>query len=243
VVEGLEVAIQGTGAVQVEAGYALDVEGATLLWPRASAMAAPPGFAQATTVYLVISQPQDEGCGCEGAPRRFDCSEGGADPIVKGVLSWKTVDEVRLGEDVLLARVLVANGHIGAVDSSVRRRAAGMNQPRLWSDSTLAGLTGWTDASRAGVRYVEADIDASQAGFLTTPAYSARVAGAPLGATGFIAAAGANHFRFAVRADAGSSAKGISAAQAEQAGWTVAWFAVEVPAERLHLRLPLWRLT
>jgi hypothetical protein len=240
VVEGLGVVPDGPAALRVAPGYALDGLGATLLWPQAHVIAAPTGIVQTATLYLVISRPE-ETCECETGPRRFDCSEGRADRIEQGVLSWKTVGQVRPGADVLLARVLVAGGRIGAVDTSVQPRAASLNQPRLWSDATLAGQTGWADASRSGARFIEADIDASQAGYLATPVYSASISGAPQGATGFITAASARSFSFAVRLDSGPSAIEITAARAEQAGWTVAWFAVEVPAQRSPLSL--WRLT
>lgn len=239
VVEGLSVAADGPAAVQVAPGYALDAAGAMLLWPQADAIAAPTGIAQAATLYLVISRPEEAVCGCEAGPRRFDCSEGRADRIERGVLSWKTVRQVRPGADVLLARGLVSGGRIGDIDASVQRRAASLNQPGLWSDATLAGQTGWTDATRSGVPFIEADIDASQAGFLATPVYSARLLGAPYGAAGFISAAAAQGFSFAVRLEAGASELQIGAARAEQAGWTVAWLAVEVTAQLPPLSL--WR--
>jgi hypothetical protein len=134
---------------------------------------------------------------------------------------------VRPGLDILLARVLVIAGHLASeLDTTVQHRARTMNQPRIWSDTTQPGQTGWSDGSDAGGLQLRANVDATSGGFIATPAYFARLAGAAPTSMGCITAAAPGGFAFAVRVAGGGPP--INAAQAESKGWTVAWFAVEL---------------
>ncbi len=139
-----------------------------------------------------------------------------------------------MGRDVLLARALVADGTLAsAIDSSVRRFATTMNQPNLWSGSTLAGQTGWatpdqltTEHSLSPFVFVQTTVDTSAAGFISRPAYFARVTGAPATAAGYITASAADNFTFALRITTKDNPK-YTAASAESAGVAIEWLAVE----------------
>lgn len=230
-VEGLSVSAAGSSAVVVRPGYALDIEGQELLIPAFTRVPAPPNITVSTTMYLVISRSTTP-TGCAASPDLATLCPGVTNPlpIEQGLLSWKTVNEVRVGSDVLLARVLIANGSLAsAIDMSVQRFAASMNQPLMWSGSTLSGQTGWTDGTNTLLPEIQANVDTSDGGFITTPAYFARVDGASPVAVGFITSAGATGFTFVVRPYAAlTGGTAVNAATAESDGWTVTWLAVEL---------------
>jgi hypothetical protein len=223
VVEGLNVVAVGLSAAGVSPGYALDLAGGALLVPLSTTVPVPANIA--ATMYLVLSGNGESGCSCDDSPPPL-CA---AAEIEQGVLSWKTVNEVRPGIDVLLARALVAAGQLaGAIDTSIQLRAATMAQARIWSDQTLAGQTGWIDGNEAWVSNISAVVDTSDAGFVATPAYFAWLIQSSGVSEGFILKAGATSFTFVLREIVAPSAK-FDAATANSQGWTVQWFAVELP--------------
>ena len=243
VVEGLKVVLLGKDAV-VGPGYALDVEGRELLLRRASAIAAPAGVS--ATIYLVISGSgsQPGQCGCATAPpvdlRTLCPGKANAAALIEGSLSWKTVTEVRPGLDILLARVLVAGGRFASeADTLVRRIAASMAQPRIWSDTTQAGQTGWSDVTGDEFAAIQARIDTSDAGFTQTPAYFTRVVSAPGPVTSYVSSANATGFTIvarefqiaALREDTAAKPT-LTAAAAEAGGVTIAWFATETMTDK-----------
>jgi len=234
VVEGLQVGASGTGAVEVSPGYALDIDGHELLVPLGTVVPVPASGAASTTLYLVISAGAVSGCCCDASPApdlaTLCPGAGNAVELEGGVLSWKTVKEVRPGADVLLARALVTNGALAsAIDTSNQRRARTMTGGRIWSEVTQAGQTVWTDGSEVALRNIIANIDTSDAGFVLTPAYFAWLAGTNNLMQGFITAAGASSFTFVLRPDVPVPGGGWTAATANSQGWTVQWFAVELP--------------
>lgn len=231
VVVGLDATV-ASGEAAVAAGYALDIEGCELL--LATKVAVPvPNIAASTTMYLVISRGP-AATGCAPAVNLSVLCPGVADPaaIESGIISWKTVAEVVLGRDVLLGRALVAGGKLtSAIDTSIRRRAATLRRPFIWSDSTSSGQTGWTTRQSTEIPEIEATVDTSAAGFISTPAYFARLAGASHLAMGYVDSASASNFTFVVRSTQaltpGSGQAGFEAANAESSGWTIAWLAVQ----------------
>jgi hypothetical protein len=247
VVEGLGVIITSISTAFVQPGYAIDIEGRELLLPDGKLIAAPVNVAAGTTMYLVISHAGHAGkhCGCAEEPHinpavlcpdvprlRTTALPATRQPIIEGVIAWKTVRQVRLGEDVLLARVLVANGQFASpADTSVQRHAASLAQPRIWSDVTQVGQTGWRNSS-SKLAAIEATVDTSDAGFTATPAYSTRVLPRIGLATSYVKSASATNFTLVlqpvpVSSDANPQFK---AAAVENIGLVIAWFAVELPA-------------
>ena len=145
------------------------------------------------------------------------------------MLSWKTVKEVRLGLDVLLARAVIADGKLaGKLDTSIQRRAATMAQPQIWSDSTQAGQTGWIDGTDGPLTTISAMVDTSDAGFVATPVYFAWLTGTFDTIEGFISTANATSFTFVLQQILLTHDK-WNAATANGQGWTIQWFAVELP--------------
>lgn len=237
VVEGLSVVAAGTSAAAVTNGYALDIEGAEMLIPTATLAPVPANLTGTSTMYLVISRSGESGCSCDSvAPPDLATLCPGiphSASLWKGLLSWKTVKQVRVGRDVLLARAVISNGTLtGAIDTSVQRRAATMAQPRIWSDSTPPGQTGWTDTKEGWVSAIRATVDTSSGGFLATPAYFAWLTGASPAVEGFISTAGTARFTFELRQMVVTQEK-WDAATANSRGWAIRWFAVELPPPQL----------
>jgi hypothetical protein len=224
VVEGLNVLSISSAGVIVGPGYALDIEGRELLLPKAKAFAAPQNITASTTMYLVISKGSATACCSAPDPSQLCPGVAATITIEEGELSWKTVNQVRWGYDVLLARVLIQNGKTAsAVDTSVQRRAATLAQPRMWSDTTQQGQTGWTDGPVSSLVEIDANVDTSNAGFLATPLYFAYLTGTSQAASGYISSTSATSFTFVVREAPGLN---TNAAAAESAGWTIAWLAI-----------------
>jgi hypothetical protein len=231
VVEGLEIASNPFASAIVNAGVALNGEGYVLLLPKITAAPNLPKLAQTATLYLVLS-PADEGGGCgSSAPDLSTLCTGAAtvQARIQATLAWKTVGEVVVGRDVLLARALVAAGAItGAIDTTIRHRAATMNQSRIWSDTTVTGQTGWTDIASKILPGIEVNVDTSDAGFVTTPVYVAQVSGGASLAAQSITSVDNTGFTFQLYFPA--SRMGIdvpNAETAESSGWTVTWFGSE----------------
>jgi hypothetical protein len=229
VVEGLNVVFAGSAAVRVSPGYALDAGGNELLVPVATRVPTP-NLTAKTTMYLVISLGKQAATCGPATPDLSTLCPGVRNPVPldQGQLAWKAVNEVRLGRDVLLARALIANGRLAsAIDTSVQRQAATFIQRRMWSDVTQSGQTGWTDGATNPIRELQAVVDTSAAGFIATPAYFARLSGTSQFAAGFISSASAGSFTFVLRPHVVMVyEKPIDAAMAEDAGWTISWFAV-----------------
>jgi len=232
VVDGLQAGAAGHAAVVVSPGYALDTDGHELLVPAARRVPAPANVITKTTMYLVISLgTPGSACGST-IPDLSTLCPGVRNPvpIQQGELAWKTVNQVRPGRDVLLARALIANGRLASgVDTSIRRQAATMTEPRIWSDTTLPGQTGWTDGAKAPLQELQAVIDTGEAGFLSTPAYLARLSGTSQPASGFISSASATSFTYVLRPLTELiPAAAVDAASAENSGWTISWVAVDL---------------
>jgi hypothetical protein len=246
VVEGLGVIIANISTAFVQPGYAIDIEGRELLFPDGKLIAAPVNIAAGTTMYLVISHAAEgKHCGCADEPHvdltvlctdvpvlSSNAGPRTRQPVIQGVVSWKTVRQVHVGEDVLLARVLVGNnGFASPADTSVQRHATSMAQPRLWSDMTQAGQTGWRDGS-SKLGAIEATVDTSDAGFAETPAYFARVLPRIGLSTSYVKSASANSFTLVLQPVPVSSDPNpqFKASAVQNVGLVIAWIAVELPA-------------
>jgi hypothetical protein len=232
VVEGLEVATNPFDPAVVNAGVALNREGYLLLLPKITAAPALPKLPVTATLYLVLSPESVCGCGCESSTPDLSTLCPGttaAQARVQAMLAWKTVGEVMVGRDVLLARALVAAGAIkGAIDTTIQTRAATMRQQRIWSDTTVSGQTGWTDSDSKIVPGIQVNVDTSDAGFLTTPTYIAQVSGGASLAAQSISSADNSGFTLQLYFPASRLGVNVpNAAHAESSGWTVTWFAAE----------------
>jgi hypothetical protein len=237
VVLGLGVHRAGAG-LSVTPGYALDIEGRELLWPRPGTVAAP-GTKGKATMYLAISYPAPTDCAATPDLRTLCFGRQNLADVVTAGLAWKTVDEVRPGLDVLLARVLVENSRVvSAIDTSVQRFATVMYRPLFWADTTQPGHTGWQNGTQDLAREIQATVDTTGAGFVSTPAYFALVTATTYPVAAFISEATPTSFTFVARGGFQSSdiaaqsvvvVTDFNAAAAEKAGWTISWFGIEMP--------------
>jgi hypothetical protein len=248
VVEGLNVIAPSATEVVVTRGYALDADGHELLLPTVARLATPANKTASTTMYLVISADGGSpACGasldlrtlCPGSTNAVQLVTPAVFGGVGFVLSWKTVYEVRPGLDVLLARALITGGSLASpIDTSIRRRARSLAQPRMWSDATQPGSTGWTDFMTTPYRNIYATVDTSSAGFIVTPAYFPRLGGTSQPAASYILSAGPSSFTFAVQPAYEAGTAPVAPA-AENEGWVVEWFAVELPVPEFLFPFPI----
>ena len=104
------------------------------------------------------------------------CLGGSANMLQESpVFTWKSMDKVRLGADVPLITVQVANGQIQSSDTRVRRYAQKLTRPYIATGQTDQGSTQWVLTSRdTGVQDLvlyQTGIDTSGSGFNNTPFY------------------------------------------------------------------------
>jgi hypothetical protein len=238
IVSGFDVTALDSRTVSVAPGFALDGDGREILLSEAVALALP--VLPASFLVLVARFAGDDTYR-QRRDLRGLCLNG----IVAATgehpeFLWRTVDEVRPGPDVPLAGAWAAGGKLqGPLYPDMRRFARGEAQPRCFAGETQVGQTGWTlktDPNAAGVTWLQADVDTSDAGFVFPPYYFARVGGPgssafPSGPPAlFIQDYEASRFTVCVfHAAEMPLATQLSAQQAEDAQWTVSWLAVEAP--------------
>jgi hypothetical protein len=230
IVLGFQVVSTGSFAVRVQAGYALDVHGRDLLL-TSDLMLTVPSVPDPSMLLLIMRYQTD--CEYHSLPDlRALCVGTVVEPLLdRPAFEWKLPRQVHPGDDVLLARVHISGGGIqGAPDTSVQRLAQSQARPRLVTDSTEAGYTGWRllHDKASGMDLLEARVDTSASGFLRTPAYFAQASPG----VGFISVAAHDHFTYRI------ASPSADAAAAERAGWKVTWTAVELAMVPLFL-LPI----
>lgn len=175
---------RGAVTVSIGAGYALDSSGRELVLieptekPVPAVSGDPAGNPEAYSLVLRWTPDADADvlvrrgdCGAEGAVRRSDAP----------VLDWKKNGTVAVGDEIVLADVLVQDCRLVAVpDDSGRRLLNPPPTPYAASGRTEATGTVWTARAASGLAPwgVETLVDTSRAGFGDTPAYLARIAGA-----------------------------------------------------------------
>jgi hypothetical protein len=238
IVWGYDVTALDRQTVSVAPGFALDIDGREILLSETVTLTLP----VLPTSFLVLvarfaaddtyRQRQDLRCLC---PNGIIAATGEHPEFL-----WRTVDEVRMGLDVPLAGAWVDAGRLqGPLNPDVRRLARGEAQPRCFAGETQAGQTGWTvttDPNAAGVTWLEAEVDTSEAGFVYPPYYFARVSSPsssafPSGPPAlFIQDHAARRFTACIfHAPELPLATQLNGQQAEDAQWTVSWLAVEAP--------------
>ncbi|MGW6194764.1 hypothetical protein ACWF0M_01325 [Kribbella sp. NPDC055110] len=214
----------GEVAVDLGAGYALDLAGRELVVDEPVQVPVPPVAngpdGRPLPFALVVRWRDDEEavvvdragpCGAEGAVLRSDA------PII----AWIEPEAIRQGIDVVLAEILVQGCRLSAPpDPTVRRQLRPPPTPYIACGATPAHA-GWFVRSADDGRpwAVCTDVDTSEAGFGDVPAYLARLVGtrlldaanAPHGmpvlvdGAGYIEAAEVGRFRFVVPLPGGSS--------------------------------------
>ncbi|GJG89726.1 hypothetical protein tb265_49070 [Gemmatimonadetes bacterium T265] len=182
---------KGAAVLTVSPGYALDCEGHDVVLAEPAELAVPPVAGAPgggpLELYLTASYATDDDLAasevragvCEGtgavrraeAPRlRFQNPRDPSDPATR----------FRRGLDVVLASVQVERCRLARAPSTAERRdARPAAQPFVAAGGTAPGATPWQYFPAAGAPLgVETRVDTSAAGFRSTPAYAAQVAGA-----------------------------------------------------------------
>jgi hypothetical protein len=191
IVAGLEISVAANKAAAiVKPGFAIDRYGNSIFVLETPSVETP-ALAQAQVLALALTPP--------------------------GVLEWRLPADVSPGDQIVLSAAFVSNGVIsGAIDTSVRRYVQSFAAPQLAAGVTGAAQTNWVD-SAGPATWVQASIDTSAAGFVTTPQYfaSVRPSGARL------------HFVSTKPQSFLARIIGANAKQAQAEGWTISWIGIE----------------
>jgi hypothetical protein len=171
---------RGATSVTVGPGLALDLLGRELVLGHPLELSVPP-LAEASTWYLTISYAADPHllvedrkgvCGAEGAVRLSD------EPLVRWLdEQGKGEERLRPGLDLVLAVATVRACRLdGKLDLGKRRQLL-RPQPYVYTGRTEPGATPCKTWSQGGEAGVTTTVSTSEAGFLSTPTYQARLGG------------------------------------------------------------------
>jgi hypothetical protein len=179
---GFEVQKEGTGAVVVGPGYAVDGMGRDLLLAEGMHLPVPNVPGQQTPETFVLTMSYQEDAALHHCPALAHlCLGNGLDPCIERPrFSWHKQDEVRFGPHVPLVQVAVLQGVIqGGLDFRVRRNARPLVRPHIGWGATEPGRTGWR-GWQVQVRMplgIETVVSTAEAGFTSTPHYFALLHG------------------------------------------------------------------
>jgi hypothetical protein len=170
-------------AVSVQPGYALDCQGREVILSEPLEMPVPPiaGHEDGSpvTYYLTASYAEDQDltpemragiCDAAGAVRRPE----------RAIIRWQDPnDGYRFGLDIVLASVEVKDCQLAAdASAAVRRDAVPEQQPYVAAGQTVEGATRWQLWPNGNQPVgVATTVDATSAGFRSTPRYQAHVIG------------------------------------------------------------------
>jgi hypothetical protein len=211
------------------------MHGRDLLLPRTTLLAPPP----VPPAFMVLVMRYRPDCVYRAQPDLRSLCPGAliAPQNEQPEFVWKTVDAVEPGREVPLTGAWVDSGQLAsALFSEVRRRARSEAHPKLGAGETQAGQTGWRVVGllETPVVWLQTAVDTSEAGFPFTPCYFAQLTRAdgsafPSGPPQlFIQDARPDGFtaRILIARDLPLATQ-FTAEQAEAAGWTASWLAVE----------------
>jgi hypothetical protein len=172
---------------------------------------------------------------------------------------------VLFGPEIPLVMITAAAGKIaGPLRFRVRRNARPLSRPHISAGETDPGRTGWSDApSSSSVGFLQVIVDTSEAGFMSTPFYLARLRtdyrdvieiaagggsasgnGIVFPLDGLICISEATSRSFTLRIlqePALQSGLRAPAAAAERRGWAVEWVGVE-PVSGCEPRIDVTRI-
>lgn len=160
---------EGQDSVYVGPGYAVDAVGREILFSDGSDLPIPQTAAQ-TILALVVTYRSDSQY--QNLPDFATlCAGSTADPrLEQPVFAWRTADTLQPGMDVPLASITIEQGALVRLpDLSVRRTATRQLRPYIGF-----GSQDYT-VQRSGDPFEPFLIDTSDAGFVATPSYFAKV--------------------------------------------------------------------
>jgi len=176
---------RGDTSVTVNPGFAVDSDGheiilsAPLQQPIPAVSGGPGG--SAATYYLVANYVDDAGESVEEQRSATACGPGGAVRLSnEPAILWKTVAQLNIGIDVVLAQVSIQNCVLKASPSNAGRRNASTcgSQFTLSAAEVDAKDVHWKPLAAGGKNNgFTAAIDTSAARFQSTPRYTAQIVG------------------------------------------------------------------
>jgi hypothetical protein len=180
---------RGGSEVTVTPGYALDCVGHDLLLSLPTTLAVPAVSGAAAggpmTYYLTASYIEDADLPTSET-REGECKPSGAVRRVEApLIRWQDPRSIigtsawRRGRDIVLASVKVLDCTLVSAPSLADRRSARPEtQPFVAAGSSVPDATIWTTfTDPAGIAGIQTIVDTSNAGFQSTPLYTAQIVG------------------------------------------------------------------
>jgi hypothetical protein len=159
-------AAAGSASVRVGPGYALDAAGQELLLAESLDIDVPDTTSRVELVLVMNYQPNSAFQARPDLP--LVCISGGLDPrLERPLFAWRTLETLKLGLDVPLAKLVAQQGALLAPpDLEVRRNASRMIRPHI-------GFGTVEFSPPLDTSIGEIQVDTSDAGFAGTPSYMA----------------------------------------------------------------------
>lgn len=175
---------RGDSSVSIGSGYAVDCLGREVILSseRTKTVPAVPGQMDGTdaTYYLIAAYLRDADQAVVET-RPGVCVSGGTVRLTEEpFIAWRLPNELREGQDLVLARASILNCQLSRPLSLTERRyARPCQQPYIGAGQTEAGRTNWQVwlDSKAQPIGVFTSVDTSSALFRTTPTYMAHIVG------------------------------------------------------------------
>jgi hypothetical protein len=167
-----------SNTVLVGPGLAYDCRGREIVLTQNRIIAGPHVGTQVPqgAVYVLV-MAYDADLGARQAGQEWILCGDGAAGREQPAFAWRRANAVRLGLEVPLLAVQIADGAIvaGSLDQSVRRHAQPLARPHIGAGITPREQrwTPWRDAQTEALLGVQTWVDTREAGFVGTPYYIA----------------------------------------------------------------------
>lgn len=175
---------RGDSSIAIGPGYAVDCLGREVILTseRAKTVPAVPGQIDGTeATYYLIAAYLGDADQAVAEKRPGVCVPGGTVRLTEEpLLAWRLPNELREGQDLILARASILNCQLSRPLSLAERRyARPSQQPYIGAGQTVAGNTNWQvwlDSKNQAIG-VFTTVDTSSALFRTIPTYMAHIVG------------------------------------------------------------------
>ncbi len=175
---------RGDSSVMIGPGYAVDCLGREVILTseRTKTVPAVPGQTDGTeATYYLIAAYLGDADQAVAEKRPGICVPGGTVRLTEEpLLAWRLPNELREGQDLILARAYILNCQLSRPLSLAERRyARPSQQPYIGAGQTVAGGTSWKvwlDSKNQPIGVMTV-VDTSSALFRTIPTYMAHIVG------------------------------------------------------------------